>query len=572
MKVRRILGSAAVSLTTAVLFAVAGTATADAGKKLSAGEYPAPRYLKSLMDPSPEALLRAARLAVRQPYGLAGLGRAERGWTVHVFLPYNQDMPTFTALQQAWAERGVTAVGVQPWEVTGETKAAYDAKVIANKALLRGSEAYKELAVFDVSYYPYLPAAAQKEAGKPMGMFNAFAEVAKYMDAHPEIQHILRDPGGAAEWFCIAAPQHCSKHVANWTYVNPIDVMNHGSEYPADVWNLVEETIAKPVAYVSEGTFVDPEGTNLHWVVSPQQAQKWAQYIKVPISNNHMFVYPNAVDTMVMEGVVAGSASHTGFYPSMKIHLSQHGRVVSVEGGGKTGDSFRALLNHPKFSPDKVCFPTLPECGYWFLSSDGFATNPKKVRNMITLTKGSTDLPNMWERERAGVQHLSFTGGSGMFPVKRPAVQQALREGKTGIGIHLTDPRLLEYAFANDVPTGHTNHIHNYFATLKYRLRDTGEWITISEKGRPTAFDNPEVRALAAKYGDPEAIFSYDWIPAIPGINVPGDYARDYSADPWKWVSKEWEQIRNGTYRYFIPDYQMTRDSVETRKQAKASN
>ena len=33
------------------------------------------------------------------------------------------------------------------------------------------------------------------------------------------------------------------------------------------------------------------------------------------------------------------------------------------------------------------------------------------------------------------------------------------------------------------------------------------------------------------------------WIPAIPGINVEGDYQRDYVADPGSWIAKEHEEV-----------------------------
>jgi len=33
----------------------------------------------------------------------------------------------------------------------------------------------------------------------------------------------------------------------------------------------------------------------------------------------------------------------------------------------------------------------------------------------------------------------------------------------------------------------------------------------------------------------------YDWIPALPGINYPGDYWRDYAHDPVSWIRREQE-------------------------------
>lgn len=509
-------------------------------------------------------MLHAARIVVRQPYGMAALGKVERGWTVHILLPYNQNMATFNAIATAWAERGVKAIPIQPWEITGETRQAFDARLNESKALLHGYEGFKELAHFDPVFYPYLPKETLKDVGKPMRgatLLGTFGVIGTYLDKHPEVRHLFQGSGGSNVYFCLYLPRHCQKHKGNWIYLNAIDIVNHGVEFPADVWNMIEETIAKPVPQVSEGTFTDPEGTNISWQMTRGQAMRWAAYAKLPVANNHMFLYPLATDTTRFRGVIAGTANHIGFMPRMKVHLSDHGRVTKVEGGGRTGDFFRMLVESPRLNKlpngEPVCFPGVKECGFWFLSADGMGTNPKKVRNMITLTDGTTDLPNVWERERGGVQHFSFTSATGPFEVRLPDVEKAIKEGK-GVSFYNADPQPYAYAYKHKLPMGHTNHIHNYFNTLRWRLRDTGEWITVTRKGQLTAYANPEVRALAAKYGDPDTLFSYDWIPAIPGINVEGNYAA-YAADPWRWIANEWSIIRNGTYRYFVADYQLTK-------------
>ncbi len=63
---------------------------------------------------------------------------------------------------------------------------------------------------------------------------------------------------------------------------------------------------------------------------------------------------------------------------------------------------------------------------------------------------------------------------------------------------------------------------------------------------------------MAAKYGDPAVIFSYDWVPTVPGVNAAGNY-RSYAADPWGFIAREWDLIRNGKYSHFIEDYAMVR-------------
>ena len=56
--------------------------------------------------------------------------------------------------------------------------------------------------------------------------------------------------------------------------------------------------------------------------------------------------------------------------------------------------------------------------------------------------------------------------------------------------------------------------------------------------------DDPEIRKLAAKYGNPDEILKEKWIPAMPGINVPGDYLTDYAKDPYKLISEQQAELK----------------------------
>jgi hypothetical protein len=533
--------------------AVNDSAVSDGdNQSISEAGYPAPRFLGSVLTPSSEDLLAAARIAVRQSHGMSPLGKVQKGQTVHVVLPVTQDMKVWEAIKAAWAERGVAAHPVWPWEITGEDEKSYKAKAKAN--LLRGEDAWKEIGVFDPAYYPFFSPAIQKQFGSPVRSRSLLKHMKAFLERRPDIEHFFTGSGGGANWIGIAiGPELMKRFVGNWTFSSSIDLVNKSASYPGDLWNLVEDKLIAPLEHVSEGTFTDPEGTDLRWEITPVQARKWKQY--VALVNNHMFMYPQPTETVKFAGVVAGAANHAGFFPPMKVHLSDRGRVTRVDGGGKTGELFRILLDHPKLKD--VRFPSTPEKGYWYLAADGFATNPKKTRDMETLLRGTTDMSNSKERERAGVMHLSFSSGAGNYEISLADVQAAIKAGKTTMGPKGADVRDLMHAHANSIPMGHTAHIHNYFGTLKWRLRDTGEWITQSEKGRIKTFDDPEVRALASRYGNPDTIFSYDWIPAIPGINVPGDYKRDYAPDPWKWVVAEYEQIKSGKYPYLVRDYEM---------------
>ncbi len=50
--------------------------------------------------------------------------------------------------------------------------------------------------------------------------------------------------------------------------------------------------------------------------------------------------------------------------------------------------------------------------------------------------------------------------------------------------------------------------------------------------------DDPDVVRVANVLGN-SSLLEYDWIPALPGINYPGDYQRDYAQDPVAWIRRE---------------------------------
>jgi hypothetical protein len=62
--------------------------------------------------------------------------------------------------------------------------------------------------------------------------------------------------------------------------------------------------------------------------------------------------------------------------------------------------------------------------------------------------------------------------------------------------------------------------------------------VKLIDKGRIAALDHPRVVRLASSLGGTGHL-EYDWIPALPGINYPGDYRTDYAPDPVAWIRRE---------------------------------
>jgi hypothetical protein len=88
--------------------------------------------------------------------------------------------------------------------------------------------------------------------------------------------------------------------------------------------------------------------------------------------------------------------------------------------------------------------------------------------------------------------------------------------------------------------------VYNYFATYRAHLRKSNKWVDLIDRGRMTSLDDPGVRALASRYGDPDKILTENWIPDIPGINASGKY-EDYASDPWKYTKAVIDKALAGT-------------------------
>jgi len=127
-------------------------------------------------------------------------------------------------------------------------------------------------------------------------------------------------------------------------------------------------------------------------------------------------------------------------------------------------------------------------------------THPKITRPSTIALHSSGGFE--WERRRSGVIHLGF-GTLWRHEQEAWAAEHGLLYG------HL--------------------HIHLLLAT--YDVIDPDGGVHRLIHGRLVALDDPEVRELAARYGDPDELLREDWIPSIPGLTAGGEYAH-YAADP----------------------------------------
>lgn len=282
--------------------------------------------------------------------------------------------------------------------------------------------------------------------------------------------------------------------------------MQHSTTYPLELHLLINQKTWGPIWELGRGgkaRLTDPEGTDITWTYWEEYYDGSRYGFSADPRNGHLFSHPvpPLIANEDARGVVAGTTSHfSRAFPRVRVEL-EGGQIVKVEGGAAYGDAWRDLLEESKGTQ----YPCFPRPGLFYLWEAAIGTNPKIVRpgHIERHSSGGFE----WERRRSGVIHMGF-GTLWRSPEERWAGEHGLLYG------HL--------------------HIHLLFPTLVVVAKDGVEHAVI-RNGRLTALDDPEVRAQAARYGDPEELLKEDWIPEIPGITCAGSY-EEYARDPAAWI------------------------------------
>jgi hypothetical protein len=284
---------------------------------------------------------------------------------------------------------------------------------------------------------------------------------------------------------------------------------------------MIDLSIVAEFANAAAVRITSPEGTDISWDVTEEQAGLW---VKGAFQSGHIMAstiqgirFGHSVETFVeqartlfptLNGVVAGTSNHTGYFPHISVHV-EGGMIAKIDGGGRYGELWREVVERYR----DVQYPGFPYKGWHYFNDSSIGTNPKSARQIETLWKYNDSWTNLPERAQAGVIHFGF-------------------------GAEHWDQTFLRYAKENHLPTMHFPHVHNIFATYSIKQRDTGEWKNIIDKGRLTVLDDPATIRHANSLGD-TSLLQYDWIPALPGINHPGDYHKDYANDPVAWITRD---------------------------------
>ncbi len=286
-------------------------------------------------------------------------------------------------------------------------------------------------------------------------------------------------------------------------------------DFPIELQELIDRKVFEAIKKCEKVRITDPEGTDFSFTNYPDDrplymTHEWGK----PIN----FGYGGREDCT---GVIAGTLNHLGAFPHCKAHIKD-GLVVKVEGGGKYGDVWREKLEKYR----DVDYPEFP------------------LRTAATLSNGSSTTVKMatpgffwyWECAIGTIPSVFRLPKEGRMECFANFLHERKRAGYIHHGFGGSNSSAAQLAAAG-LPWTHC-HIHSMFATYEGKAKD-GSMIKVIDKGHLTALDDPDVRKLASKFGNPNKLLREVWIPAIPGINVKGNYMKDYASNPSAWIRRE---------------------------------
>lgn len=472
---------------------------------MAAYNYPAPRAPEYQKPTSIDDCLPQARFLVNKESGFMRLGLGpvrDKDRILILSLP-DQDPFVAKAVSQAFKEKGAEQVDfIYPQDFGKEapnTTVAdgWQEVEIMKKGIASGSHTESDLLT-----------------GLGLG-----EELRKYLGAHTEYTGVFYDVGGGNAKR--ALKEQADKWRGFWPFNNWEEFLCKAWAFPGDVWMEMERRVVEALGKASRVRITDPEGTHLEFSITPEAAKRWEMnawltghlLLDPLMTTTHELwespkVHPDVPPVFSgMNGVLAGTSNHCGYFPRIELYF-ERGRLVGLKGGGKYGEGITEMMEKYK----NVQWPGYPDKGYFWYCDTALCTSVKAFRRKSDRLNGYWIFPNIAERTRAGVMHLGFG---------------CRRHGKD----------FAKYIRENKLPTGHI-HVHLYFPTFEIKIQGSEYWYKVVDKGYISALSDIEVRALAARYGNPDEILSFDWIPPLPGINCEGDYFRDYANDPFGYQEK----------------------------------
>jgi hypothetical protein len=428
----------------------------NAGAAATAVKYTEPRFPAYLKQAdSIEALMPPARAFVRNKAwrGGLGFGAVNAGETVLVVHDIEAEPIILAAIAKAASERKFSIIFKPDYELVGVS--GDDAR--AYRKLRRSFTAehgYMEASNWIESQFPEpAPIKAWLKERRP-DLYDALypasrdmspemkvvwdklqrnsvgAAIQQFLKKNPQVRGVYWGKGGGPGAMRALYPMD-KQYMGFFTADNRWEMMSAIPNFPADVWMLAEETAMEPIAYVDRIEITDPEGTNVWADITEDMAQRWT---RGAYQRGHLYLFPNQASgrfgysfvdypafqgqwiprepMTLINGVVAATNGHTGFFPRMEVHYKD-GYVSDVKGGGTYGDTLREMMKLPKIN--EVTYPFHERKGFFYLYEIASGTHPKWFRNPRDMDEGTVSP----ERNRSGVVHWASGCASGTIPTGR---------------------------------------------------------------------------------------------------------------------------------------------------------
>lgn len=313
--------------------------------------------------------------------------------------------------------------------------------------------------------------------------------------------------------------------IQRFPFITPEMVASKAHVFPWELLTAIDQWTWQQVRAARTVHITDPEGTDLRFT---NHDEYWNDdrtvynrtHVERNYANNvaygetylpgHIWGRPHFhIPQEDGEGVIAGTMNHIAPHPRIELRV-EGSKITEIVGGGLFGEKLRRLMRET----EDVQYPgyNTPGLMQWWEASIG--TNPKVHRPRAGYARGYNC--GLYERTRSGIIHIGFG-----TVISADTERQAAREG---------------------LRVGHW-HAHLNYPTYIAEGTPDGD-VTVIENGRLKALDDPEIRELAARFGDPDELLREDWIPAVPGLNLPGDYDRDYALDPLDFTMTELDLCR----------------------------
>ncbi|MBI4483498.1 MAG: hypothetical protein HY652_11490 [Acidobacteria bacterium] len=274
-----------------------------------------------------------------------------------------------------------------------------------------------------------------------------------------------------------------------WEYPRADQLASPAVSYPDELLEAIAQKVWGQIKGAREVRITDPLGTDMTFTLGDkyweEYAQRWGKAtwgtvdLNKPIPHEvHAMVVPSLAGKPDAKGIIVARGLHSGPIAELKVYF-EGGQVVKVEGGGKAGEYIKEALERFKNTP----YPDYPGPGVGWLEEVSLGTNPKAFRPYTYDEYVKMGRFSEWSfgRRRSGVIHMAIGTRHNLERV--------------------TDQR-------SGLPYNHRD-FEIYFPTYYVDGKK------IVENGRLLTLDDPEIRRIAAKYGDPDELLREDWIPEL---------------------------------------------------------